>query len=301
MDLRQLEYLLKVAARKSITAAASELNITQPSLTKSIRQLERELNVKLLERLPRGVELTEYGKSLVRHAGRIQVQLKDAMSELEGLKGGDSGFVAIGAGPAWLGHHLPTALAQALASRPGLRVQVREGFVESVIKLLRAGEIDFALAELPDQKSATDLRLMALTGDDLGVVCRREHPLARRNLVQPEDLLDFPWVMPRGANRTQQRLEALMMALDIQVPEPVIQTDSTTLMLAMLRRGDNLTFTRSSTVLLPEGEGLTLLKVRGLTARRMAGVIHRRDSALSPSARAIVEELRIVSNREPRN
>jgi LysR family transcriptional regulator of gallate degradation len=68
MDLRQLEYFLAIAKRRSFTAAASELGLTQPSLTKTIRALEQELSVQLFERLPRGVELTSFGNSLLHHA-----------------------------------------------------------------------------------------------------------------------------------------------------------------------------------------------------------------------------------------
>jgi len=69
MDLRQLVYFLKVAQRKNISTAAAELNITQPTLTKSIKLLEDQLGVKLFDRLPRGVALTLYGATLLRHAG----------------------------------------------------------------------------------------------------------------------------------------------------------------------------------------------------------------------------------------
>ena len=75
IDLRELEYFLAIAERRSFTAAAAELNITQPALTKSIRLLEDELGVQLFRRLPRGVELTPYGASLARHARAVRVQV----------------------------------------------------------------------------------------------------------------------------------------------------------------------------------------------------------------------------------
>jgi DNA-binding transcriptional LysR family regulator len=78
MDLRQLEYFLRVAQRRNISAAAAELNITQPSLTKSIKLLEKELGVRLFDRLARGVELTDYGHTLLRHAEAVHVQIGDA-------------------------------------------------------------------------------------------------------------------------------------------------------------------------------------------------------------------------------
>jgi hypothetical protein len=75
-------------------------DVTQPTLTKSIHLLEQDLGVRLFERLPRGVELTLYGLSLVRHAQAVCVQLAEAVGELKGLKSGADGQVTIGAGPA---------------------------------------------------------------------------------------------------------------------------------------------------------------------------------------------------------
>ena len=100
MDLRQLEYFLRVAQRKNISIAAAELNITQPTLTKSIKLLEDQLGVKLFDRLPRGVALTSFGVTLLRHAEAVHVQMKDAGNELTALRSGTFGTVMIGAGPA---------------------------------------------------------------------------------------------------------------------------------------------------------------------------------------------------------
>lgn len=111
MNIRQLEYFLTVAAHKSVTVAAAKLGVSQPTLTKTIRSLELELGVSLFERMPRGVDLTPYGQSLLRHAEAIRVQFGDAKNEIESLRGGKYGTVLIGAGPAWLRRHLPRAVA----------------------------------------------------------------------------------------------------------------------------------------------------------------------------------------------
>ena len=109
MDLRQLEYFLKVAQRQNISTAAAELNITQPSLTKSIKLLEKQLGVQLFDRLARGVELTTTATTLLRHAEAVHVQINDAGDEVAALRSGTFGVVSVGAGPTWLRRHLPVA------------------------------------------------------------------------------------------------------------------------------------------------------------------------------------------------
>jgi DNA-binding transcriptional LysR family regulator len=141
MDLRQLEHFLRVAQRKNISLAAADLNIAQPTLTKSIKLLEEQLGVKLFERLPRGVALTSFGTTLLRHAEAVHVQMKDAGHEIAAQRTGAVGTVVIGAGPTWLRRYLPTALADDLgesvdpgpASRPAStsRCSVRRDKVNS--------------------------------------------------------------------------------------------------------------------------------------------------------------------------
>src|SRR5437879_4359032 len=118
MDFRQLEYFLRVAQRKNISLAAVDLNIAQPTLTKSIRLLEEKPGCKWFERLPRGVALTTFGTTLLRHAEAVHVQMKDAGHEIAAQRSGAVGTVLIGAGPTWLRRYLPAALARTISAHP---------------------------------------------------------------------------------------------------------------------------------------------------------------------------------------
>ena len=301
MDIRQLDYFLKVAERRSITAAAVELNVTQPTLTKSIRHLEDELGVALFERLPRGVGLTSYGLSLVRHAQAVRVQLADAIGELDGLKNGADGQVMIGAGPAWLRRHLPLAVARTLSGRPRLKVRIFGGFDEALLRGLRHGDLDFVVAELPPQDAETDLTIELLTSDTLGVSCRSGHPLARTGDIQLPALLAFPWVLPANNPRARRKLEALFIARDIPPPVPAVETESMAFVFAMLREFDALTYTTAGTIKAPGGDGLVRLDIPALRSRRNAGIMQRRGAWLSPAAQAVIAELKAVCADEPEN
>src|SRR5439155_1740453 len=80
----------------------------------------------------RGVELTDYGQTLLRHAEAVHVQVGDASSEIAALRSGTFGAVSVGAGPAWLRRHLPLAVAQTVARHPGIRIKVGGGFDEQL-------------------------------------------------------------------------------------------------------------------------------------------------------------------------
>jgi len=302
MNLKQLEYFLAVARLRSMTAAAAELGIAQPTLTKSIRSLEQELGVKLFQRLARGVEPTDVGLSLVRHAESISVQVQDALAEIGSLSGGAVGTVKIGAGPAWLRRHLPLAVARTVARNPGIRVRIEGGFDDALLRALRRGEVDFAVAELPSVETSQDLNILPLTSDRLGACCRAGHPLhAAPEPPQLFHLLGYPWVMPPRATRAQRRLRALFVAADLQPPEALVETESMAFLIQMVRHSDALTFTVSTTLQARESEGLVMLEVPALAATRQAGVVSRKDGWLSPAALAVVDELRAICSAEPTN
>jgi DNA-binding transcriptional LysR family regulator len=267
MDLRQLEYFLKVAQRKNISAAAAELNITQPTLTKSIKLMEDQLGVKLFDRLPRGVALTLYGATLLRHAEAVHVQIKDADDEITALRNGTFGTLRIGVGPAWLRRHLPVALAKVIAKHPDIRIQVDGSFDETLFRALKQSELDFVVAEIPSSEDRQDFIVTLLTADRLGVCCRAGHPLAKRRNVKMRDLLQFPWLKALRVTRAQSRLNALFVANDLPSPKGTIESGSLALLLNVVRQSDALTYMVSKTLATPDGEGLVMLNVPGFTLR----------------------------------
>ena len=301
MDLRQLEYFRRVAERSTISLAAAELKLTQPSLTKSIRLLEKELGVRLFDRLARGVELTDHGHALLRHAEAIRVQMTDAESELAMMKCGAFGTVSVGAGPAWLRRHLPLAVAQTVARYPGLRVRVGGGFDEELFRGLRRGDYDFVVAELPQGEDRRGFEIRPLTSDALGVCARVGHPLAGKTRISARDLLGYPWVLLPRTTRAQRRLSALFAANDLTPPQNVVETNSHAFLLNMLRESDALTFTVSNTVDIEEGAGLVMLNAPALTVRRDAGIVLRRGGFLSPAAVHLIECLTAICCADPRN
>jgi len=301
MDLRQLEYFRRVAQRRNISLAAAELNITQPSLTKSIKLLEKELGVRLFDRLARGVELTDYGHAFLRHAEAIRVQIGDASSEIAALRSGNHGTVSVGAGPAWLRRHLPLAVAETVSRHPRVRIRVGGGFDEELFRALRRGDYDFVVAELPQAEDRRGLEVRPLAADDLGVCCRAGHPLARRRRIAPQDLLHYPWVLLPRTTRAQRRLTALFSAQDLTPPQNVVETSSHAFLLNMLRGSDALSFTASRTVDIEEGAGLVMLNVPQLRIRREAGIVLRRGGFLSPAAQHLIERLAVICRADPRN
>lgn len=291
MELRSLEQFLTVAEHGSFTAAAAALNLSQPAVTKSIRRLEDEIGAPLFERLPRGVALTTYGRSLARHARLIGNQLRQADAELMALRGGSSGQIRIGAGPSWMSHLLPKAMARLLARAPDLRIQVMEGFDDSLKEALRQGDLDLVVVALQEGPDEPGLTTRPLIDDTLTVVARVGHPLRARNRLSLAELRNWPWILTGPHTLARQRLQRVFQRDSLRPPEPVVETDSLEFKFAFLRQTDHLSFHTKRHLEEPVAHGVTPLDVAGGDYERTAGLILREGAEPGPAARALLVEI----------
>jgi DNA-binding transcriptional LysR family regulator len=110
MNIRQIDQFIAIVEQGSLSQAARVLSISQPALTKSLHQLERELNVRLLTRSPFGVQLTVFGESLYAHGKRINMDISRAELDIEALRGAHSGRISVGTIPLGARSMLPEAV-----------------------------------------------------------------------------------------------------------------------------------------------------------------------------------------------
>jgi LysR family transcriptional regulator of gallate degradation len=295
VNLRQLEYVLAIARCRSFTAAAEEIGIAQPTLTRSVRALEEEFGADLFDRLARGVVPTEVGRAVIRHAETINLQVRDVVDEVSMLRGRAGGQVSIGAGPTWLRLFLPQAVARVISNNPSLRVSVDGGSDDALLRALRSGDVDFILAELPSPELGRDLDMRELISDTLVVCCRQAHALATRQAIGLKDLLAYPWIMPPIQSRGRQRLGALFVASDLPVPDIAVETESLAFMVQMVLHSDALTLMVRTNVQFVENNHVVALDVPELTAKRDAGLILRKGAWVSPGAQLVIDEVKRIT------
>jgi DNA-binding transcriptional LysR family regulator len=186
MELRHLRYFIAIAEERSFTAAAERLWIAQPGLSTQMRRLEAELGVQLLERHPRGIELTQAGELFLQRA-RVAVSAADlALATGRDLEAGVIGSLRLGlaAGTRW-----PPAselLRRFSCERPGVELSVIEADGGRLWRDLRAGRLDALLA--PIGHAAADLRTLALGDEEWVVLVGAGHPLAGIGSIDAADL-----------------------------------------------------------------------------------------------------------------
>jgi DNA-binding transcriptional LysR family regulator len=202
-DSTRLRVFREVVERGSFSAAADALSFTQPAVSRQIATLEREAGAQLLERLPRGIRLTEAGRVLHGHAEAILDRIAAAHTQVEAVARLQAGRLRIGAFPTANATVVPQAIAAFTHEHPEVELSLEEAVSSELIARLRAGELDVVLATDPQEHAIEDLAVVELTEDPMLVALPLDHPLARKERLRLRDLSDATWIEggPAGCRR----------------------------------------------------------------------------------------------------
>jgi DNA-binding transcriptional LysR family regulator len=296
MDLRHLRTFLRVYGHRSLSAAALEMGVSQPALSKVLRRLESEFGVPLFDRLPRGLEPTEYGNAFAEAARSIDTNYRLAIRQIDAMRDAKVGELAIGAGATWRDRLLPEAVAAFLSKRPAVRVKVETGSSDAILSALVDGGIDLAFVPIPeDPPFPREMRTEILITDTLVVVARAGHRLAGRKDVPLAELARQRWAMATGRH-VSERFRGLFGRHGIDPPAPAVATEDTNCMLDIVSRSDLLAYVPRLRVKFRLGTQLAVIPSRQAQAKRSAGVVMRsRTRATVLQQEFLVEMKRVVA------
>lgn len=298
LDPRRIAHLAAAARCGSLTAAALELGLTQPALSKSIRELERALGVPVLERGRHGVAPTDAGEVLIARHRAIEAELRAAAEEIDAIRGAHRGRVVVGCGPSEATRLLPLALEALHATDPGLRVTVLYGLNEALMPMVRRGEVDFALSSVPRTASDPELQHETLHTDSAVVVAHADHPLAARRTVKPAELAGQRWVLARRHELERRALDELFLQAGLRPIDAEIETTSAVLMKTVVLQGRHLSFLPRELIHWEERAGLLRpVPVSAPQWARAVGMTRRRHGRPSAAAAALAAALRSVVPR----
>lgn len=195
MELRSLRYFLEVAREQSMSRAAERLYVTQPTISRQLAELERELGAKLFERTNYGVQLTPAGMLLRERAEDI-IALADRTAADFGSMEIAAGDVNVGAPESDSLRYFFRVVRNLREKHPGIRCNIYSGNIGEARERLDRGILDFAIVmDYVDQSRYESLRIPA--ADTWGVVVRRGDPLAQRETMRVDELLGLPLICSR--------------------------------------------------------------------------------------------------------
>lgn len=200
MEIRVLKYFLAVAREGSITGAANSLHLTQPTLTRQLQELEKELKQKLLVRGKHKITLTPEGMILRKRAEEIVDMVEKTEAEFLSISETISGDIYIGGGESDCMKHIAQIIKEIQEDYPEIKFHIFSGNAEDVTEKLDKGLLDFGVLIQPVDLSKYD-NIPLPDKDIWGVVMRKDNPLAKKKYIELEDLKGVPLINSRQAMR----------------------------------------------------------------------------------------------------
>lgn len=226
MKIRHLVLVTAIADSGSLVRAAESLHITQPVVTRGLRDIEDVLGVPLFERLPRGVTPTEYGVSFLAHARSVLAELRSAGEQVRLLRSGQAGTVTVGTHLAGSNLLLPRAIASLKKEHPRLTVVVREGTPDTLEQMLLTGDLDLTVGRLAPSAQAR-LHQERLHPEPIRLVTRAGHPVVDSpQALSLTALVEYPWIFPVAQTTLRTELEAVFFQEGVPLPPDRVECTS---------------------------------------------------------------------------
>jgi len=280
VSLRQLQVFRAVARLRSFSRAGDEIGLTQPAVSRCVRELEAELGMRLLDRTTREVELTAAG---LRFAGQLGRQLDELQLLLEeARKEGEQahGTVHIASSPTLSASLMPALLAHCAQQYPHIRPVLHDQVQRLNIDSVRSGEVDFGIVVEPD--AMDELECQPLLDDGFWLICRDDHPLAGKSRLNWAELDGQPLVLLDYNSGSRPIIDRILASHGAHCPV-VQQLGHSSSVFQMVQAGIGISVSPGLALPLPAGSRLV---VRPLLPeqRRTIMLIRRRQRSLSPVA-----------------
>jgi LysR family transcriptional regulator, low CO2-responsive transcriptional regulator len=286
MNLHHLAIFHVVAETGSISASAERMHISQPAISKQLKEFESRLGVVLFERMPRGVRLTEAGELLRNYATRLFEISRAAQAALAELAEAKQGHLVIGASNTIGTYILPRLLAMFRVRHPEAHISMFVGNTEQVSQ--GVADMRFALGFIEGPLHVGDLQVQRFREDEIVPVVSPGHPLMRKKRLSAADFSGQPLLMRESGSGTRELIETTLRQRSIR-PGRVVEFGNTESIKQAAIHGGGIAFLPRVSMPreLAAGE-LVTLPVRDLTIRRSLSVIRRATGYVAPLAVAFL-------------
>lgn len=293
ITVAQLRALIAVSAAGNFSLAARNIGLSQPSVHRAAKELERLAGISLFEAASHGIELTRPAQYLAQQARLAFVEIEHGFAEVAELSGGDSSRLVIGAMPLARSHILPEAIDRLMRERPNLNVRVIDGPYRDLLHGLRNGEIDMLIGALRDPAPIEDIEQIGLFDDRLAVVARVGHPLFSREGIGEVDLMAYPWVISPPGAPTRAYFESMFPPAARENLPGLIETSSLIVVRGALLRSDRLTLISQHQIVTEQSLGLlAALPVPTPGSDRRIGLTIRRGWRPTATHELLMENIR---------
>lgn len=193
---RHLNTFLEVARQQSVGRAADVLHVSQPAVTKAIRELEEALGAQLFEKDGRGIRITRYGEVFLRHAGTSVAAIQQGIDHVRQVRDGGGPPLRVGALPTTAARIMPQVVSRFLSEGTGSPIRIRTGENLVLLDQLRMGGLDLVVGRLAAPEQMTGLAFEHLYSEPVVFTVRPGHPLLAAGAFDLGRIRDYPVLMP---------------------------------------------------------------------------------------------------------
>jgi DNA-binding transcriptional LysR family regulator len=293
LKLRHLVLVTTIAEHGSVVRSAEHLHVTQPVVTRGLRELEAVLGVEIFTRGPRGVTPTVYGQVFLEHARAVLAQIRQAGRHVTELSEGQVGSVTVGTHLAGSNVLLPMAIGRLKRARPRVTVVVKEATPDVLAADLLAGQVDLTVGRLTPADDGGRTTQVRLYSEPVRLVTRTGHPA--RSLPSPSmaELVDYPWILPVGQTALRREVEEVFFAQGLALPADRVECTSILTLRSLLLTNDAIA---ALPMLIADGdERLAMLSTPLQGVRRLVGATLAQNRAPSPSSALLLHHLQLAA------
>jgi DNA-binding transcriptional LysR family regulator len=292
LRLKQFEMICGVADGLTFRMLADQMALSAPAISKIAREIEAAMGVPIFERKRDGVVLTSFGSSLVHHARLVLKQVARIESKLGAYGDASQALLRIGAPSHTTVTLLAKPLARLLAQHPKLRVEVTDGIANTLFDQLLKGDIDFIVGSLParplSDEEAALLHVEPLYPDEVSIIA---HPAAIRaaRALDLSDLQPYAWVLPKKDSLIRNVLRNAMLAANLPMPHPTVETSFIPMIGAMVAEQPNLLGAVRSDAAhhLAQRLGISIVKIKQKLPLPGVAILRLKDSEPAPVAQEL--------------
>lgn len=221
MNTSKLRYIVAVDRFGSMTAAAAAIHVSQPSLTRTVAEVEKELGIALFERRARGMVATAQGRSIIDRAARILADIERLDMDAKEFRAYRESHLRLCISPPPLITLMNPALPQLLSHHPQLKVDIKSLATDNAISLLRAGDCDLIIGPTQALEEKREFKIIPLKPFDAYFFTRRSHPLTKKRAVSKQHILNYPLVLPERDGASPEITSRLFGDTHIPADHPI--------------------------------------------------------------------------------
>lgn len=293
--LQQLRILKALAAEKSFTKASEFLYISQPSLSKQIKILEKNLNISLIHRKRNEIFLTENGKVFLQYSERILALCEESCRALIDLKNGERGNLIVGASQTIGTYLLPRVLALFAQNYPQIDIKVQVNSTRIIAKNIINREIDLAIVggKIPNEL-AKNLIIENFVEDEFSLIIPKSHPFAIKNMITKEDLYNLNFITLNSNSTIRKFIDTILIQNRIKTKQLkiIMQLNSIEGIKTAVSLGLGAAFMSSAAIEKEiELKTIKILKIDNIKITRTLSIISNPDSYKSKAFEFLYSEL----------